>query len=180
VGLTVQPQTGDLWCSTNERDMLGDNLVPDYSTRVPEGSFFGWPWYYMGDNEDPRHAGARLDLVGKITLPDVPYTSHSAAVDLEFYPQQPAGASAFPAEYSGQGFAVLHGSWNRAHPTGGKVVQVPIVDGAPTGEYIDFLTGFITDEGRWGRPVAITVAKDGSLLLSDDGANIVYRISYGE
>jgi glucose/arabinose dehydrogenase/cytochrome c2 len=178
VGLTVQPQTGDVWCSTNERDQLGDDLVPDYSTRVSEGSFFGWPWYYMGDNEDPRHAGARPDLVGKISKPDVPYRSHSAAVDLEFYPQQPAGASAFPAQYAGQGFAVLHGSWNRAHRTGHKVVQVPIVNGEPTGEYIDFLTGFIAEDGSiWGRPVAINVAQDGSLLLSDDGANIVYRIS---
>lgn len=178
VGLTVQPETGDVWCSVNERDALGDNLVPDYSTRVPEGAFFGWPWYYMGDNEDPRHAGARPDLVGKITQPDVPYTSHSAAVDLEFYPLQPQGESAFPAEYAGDGFAVLHGSWNRAHPTGGKVVRVPIENGVPTGEYIDFLTGFITDEGRWGRPVAAAVMNDGSLLLSDDGANLVYRISY--
>lgn len=179
VGLTVQPATGDVWCSTNERDQLGDDLVPDYSTRVPEGSFFGWPWYYMGDNEDPRHAGARPDLKGKIRRPDVPYTSHSAAVDLEFYPVQPEGSSAFPAEYAGQGFAVLHGSWNRAHRTGHKVVQVPIVNGEPTGEYIDFLTGFIAEDGNaWGRPVAINVAQDGSLLLSDDGANIVYRISY--
>jgi glucose/arabinose dehydrogenase/cytochrome c2 len=181
VGLTVQPQTGDVWCSTNERDQLGDDLVPDYSTRVPEGSFFGWPWYYMGDNEDPRHAGARPDLVGKISKPDVPYTAHSAAVDLEFYPESVTGSSAFPAEYAGQGFAVLHGSWNRAHRTGHKVVQVPIVNGEPTGEYIDFLTGLIGDDGNpWGRPVAINVAQDGSLLLSDDGANIVYRISYGE
>jgi glucose/arabinose dehydrogenase/cytochrome c2 len=180
VGLTVQPETGDVWCSTNERDALGNDLVPDYSTRVMEGAFYGWPWYYMGDNEDPRHAGARPDLVGKITQPDVPYTSHSAAVDLEFYPLEPEGASAFPAEYAGDGFAVLHGSWNRAHPTGGKVVRVPIENGEPTGEYIDFLTGFITDEGRWGRPVAITVMNDGSLLLSDDGANIVYRIAYAQ
>ncbi len=181
VGLTVQPATGDVWCSTNERDQLGDDLVPDYSTRVPEGSFFGWPWYYMGDNEDPRHAGERPDLVGKIRKPDVPYTAHSAAVDLEFYPQAVTGASAFPAEYAGQGFAVLHGSWNRAHRTGHKVVQVPIKDGVPTGEYIDFLTGFIAEDGSaWGRPVAINVAQDGSLLLSDDGANIVYRISYAK
>jgi glucose/arabinose dehydrogenase/cytochrome c2 len=179
VGLTVQPQTGDVWCSTNERDQLGDDLVPDYSTRVPEGSFFGWPWYYMGDNEDPRHAGKRPDLVGKIRKPDVPYVSHSAAVDMEFYPQQPSGSSAFPSEYAGQGFAVLHGSWNRAHRTGHKVVQVPIRNGEPTGEYIDFLTGFVAEDGGvWGRPVAIVVAKDGSLLLSDDGSNIVYRISY--
>jgi len=181
VGLTVQPQTGDVWCSTNERDQLGDDLVPDYSTRVPEGSFFGWPWYYMGNNEDPRHAGARPDLAGKINVPDVPYTAHSAAVDLAFYPLQPEGASAFPARYAGQGFAVLHGSWNRAHRTGHKVVQLPIENGEPTGEYIDFLTGFIDPDGSpWGRPVAIVVASDGSMLLSDDGANIVYRISYDE
>lgn len=179
VGLTVQPETGDLWCSTNERDQLGDDLVPDYSTRVPAGSFFGWPWYYMGDNEDPRHAGERPDLVGKMTLPDVPYTAHSAAVDIEFYPQNPSGASAFPAEYAGDGFAVLHGSWNRAHRTGHKIVRVPIENGVPTGEYIDFLVGFITEDGDpWGRPVANVIMKDGSMLLSDDSANVIYRISY--
>jgi glucose/arabinose dehydrogenase len=181
VGLTVQPETGDVWCSTNERDMLGDDLVPDYSTRVPENAFFGWPWYYMGDNEDPRHAGKRPDLVGKIRKPDVPYTAHSAAVDLEFYPLQAAGSSAFPAEYAGDGFAVLHGSWNRSHRTGHKVVRLPMENGEPTGEYIDFMVGFIAaDGGIWGRPVAIVVAQDGSLLLSDDGANIVYRISYNQ
>lgn len=180
VGLTVQPETGDVWCSVNERDQLGDDLVPDYSTRVPDGSFFGWPWYYMGDNEDPRHAGKRPDLVGKISLPDVPYTAHSAAVDLEFYPLRPSGASAFPTEYAGDGFAVLHGSWNRAHRTGHKIVRLPIENGVPTGEYIDFLVGFIDGDGNpWGRPVATVVMQDGSLLLSDDGANIIYRIAYG-
>jgi glucose/arabinose dehydrogenase len=109
----------------------------------------------------------------------VPYTAHSASVDLEFYPLAASGSSAFPAEYAGDGFAVLHGSWNRAFRTGHKVVRVPIENGEPTGEYIDFMTGFIADDGNaWGRPVAITVAQDGSLLLSDDGANLVYRISY--
>lgn len=180
VGLSVQQETGDVWCAVNERDQLGDDLVPDYATRVPEGSFFGWPWYYMGDYEDPRLAGERPDLRGKARRPDVPFTAHSAAVDIEFYPLEPAGASAFPREYAGQGFAVLHGSWNRAHRTGHKVVHVPIEDGVPTGEYIDFLTGFIAPDGSaWGRPVAIVVAGDGSLLLSDDGNNIIYRISYG-
>jgi glucose/arabinose dehydrogenase/cytochrome c2 len=179
VGLTMQPQTGSLWCSVNERDQLGDDLVPDYSTRVTDGSFFGWPWYYMGDNEDPRHAGARPDLVGKITRPDVPYTAHSAAVDLEFYPLAPAGNSAFPTEYAGDGFAVLHGSWNRAHRTGHKIVRLPMEDGIPTGEYIDFLVGFIDEEGNpWGRPVATQFMDDGSMLLSDDGANVIYRISF--
>jgi glucose/arabinose dehydrogenase/cytochrome c2 len=179
VGLTVQPANGELWCTTNERDMLGDDLVPDYSTRVKEGGFYGWPWYYMGKYEDPRHAGARPDLAGKAIVPDVPYTAHSASVDLEFYPENPSGSSAFPAEYAGEGFAVLHGSWNRGHRTGHKIVRLPMNDGVPTGEYIDFMTGFITEDGNsWGRPVAIVVAQDGSLLLSDDGANIVYRISY--
>ncbi len=179
VGLTVQPETSDVWCTVNERDQLGDDLVPDYSSRIPEGSFFGWPWYYMGDNEDPRHAGARPDLVGKIRKPDVPYTAHSAAVDLEFYPQSQQGSSAFPDEYAGDGFAVLHGSWNRAHRTGHKVVRLPIENGVPTGEYIDFLVGFIDQDGNpWGRPVATVVMQDGSLLLSDDGANVIYRVSY--
>lgn len=181
VGLTVQAETGELWCTTNERDMLGDDLVPDYSTRVREGAFYGWPWYYMGANEDPRHAGKRPDLAGKATIPDVPYTAHSASVDLEFYPLQPSGSSAFPAEYAGDGFTVLHGSWNRAFRTGHKIVRVPIENGVPTGEYIDFMTGFIADDGNaWGRPVALVVAQDGSLLLSDDSANVVYRISYSQ
>jgi hypothetical protein len=179
VTLTMQPANGELWCTTNERDLLGDDLVPDYSTRVREGRFYGWPWYYMGDHEDPRHKGARPDLKGKVTVPDVPFQAHSAATGLVFYPQKPSGSSAFPAEYAGEGFAVLHGSWNRAFRTGHKVVRVPLKNGVPTGEYIDFLTGFITDDANaWGRPVAITVAADGSLLLSDDGANVIYRISY--
>ncbi|MDR2212514.1 MAG: PQQ-dependent sugar dehydrogenase, partial [Pseudomonadales bacterium] len=181
VGLSMEPQTGDLWCTTNERDMLGDDLVPDYSTRVQEGAFYGWPWYYMGAYEEPRLAGERPDLAGKALRPDVPYTAHSAALDLEFYPTQQSGASAFPAEYAGDGFAVLHGSWNRGPRTGHKVVQVPLRNGEPSGEYIDFLTGFIGDDGNpWGRPSAIAVAQDGSLLVSDDGANVVYRISYGD
>ena len=180
VGLTVQPETGALWCTTNERDMLGDELVPDYSTRVQEGGFYGWPWYYMGSYEDPRHAGARPDLADKVLRPDVPYAAHSAAVDLEFYPLQPSGASAFPAEYAGVGFAVHHGSWNRAHRVGHKIVMLPMRNGEPTGEYVDFLTGFIADDGNpCGRPAAVTVAQDGSLLLADDGAHVIYRISYG-
>jgi hypothetical protein len=180
VGLTLQPETGDLWCTTNERDMLGDNLVPDYSTRIHDGEFFGWPWYYMGDNEDPRLAGHRPDLVGKISKPDVPYQAHSASVGLEFYPAG-SGASQFPDEYVGDGFAVLHGSWNRAARTGHKIVRVPIEDGQPTGEYVDFMVGFITeDNGTWGRPVSLTVASDGSLLVGDDGANLIYRISYAQ
>ncbi|HTV79326.1 MAG TPA: PQQ-dependent sugar dehydrogenase [Steroidobacteraceae bacterium] len=178
VSLTVQPANGALWCTTNERDMLGDDLVPDYSTRVKAGAWYGWPWYYMGNHEDPRHAGERPDLAGKVTSPDVPYQAHSAALNLTFYTAT-SGASAFPKNYVGDGFAVLHGSWNRAFRTGHKVVRVRMRNGVPTGEYDDFLTGFIVDDGNaWGRPVALLVNKDGSLLLSDDGANVVYRIAY--
>lgn len=178
VGMTLQPATGDLWCTTNERDMLGDDLVPDYATRVKEGAFYGWPWYYMGNHEDPRLKGDRPDLAGKTLVPDVPFTSHSAATNILFY-EAGSGPSAFPKAHVGEGFAVLHGSWNRALRTGHKVVRLPMKNNVPTGEYVDFLTGFITEEGNaWGRPVAIVQARDGSLLLSDDGANVIYRISY--
>jgi glucose/arabinose dehydrogenase/cytochrome c2 len=178
VSLTVQPGSGALWCTTNERDMLGDDLVPDYSTRVQAGAWYGWPWYYMGNHEDPRHAGERPDLAGKVTAPEVPYQAHSAALNLEFYTAT-SGGSAFPRKYVGDAFAVLHGSWNRAFRTGHKVVRVRMKNGVPTGEYDDFLVGFIVDDGNaWGRPVALLVNTDGSLLLSDDGANLVYRISY--
>ena len=180
VGLVVQPKTGALWCTVNERDMLGDDLVPDYSTRVKEGGFYGWPWYYMGKYEEPRLKGDRPDLAGKAIVPDVPFQAHSAAVSLAFYGAT-SGKSAFPAEYVGDGFAVLHGSWNRAFRTGHKIVRLPMKNGVPTGEYVDFMTGFIADDGNaWGRPVGATVAQDGSLLISDDGANLIYRISYAK
>ena len=179
-GMTLQPGTGEVWCAVNERDALGDDLVPDYATRVQEGAFYGWPWYYLGNHEEPRLAGERPDLAGKMTNPDVLFTSHSAAVNIKFY-TAPKGASRFPQSYRGVPFVVLHGSWNRGERTGHKVVTLPMRDGKPTGEYVDFLTGFITeDENAWGRPVAIEVAKDGSLLLADDGANVIYRISYGK
>ena len=177
-GLTIQPATGTLWCTTNERDALGDDLVPDYSTRVLEGHFYGWPWYYMGKYEDPRLKGDRPDLAGKATVPDVPYQSHSAALNMVFYTAT-SGKSAFPKEYVGDGFAVMHGSWNRAFRTGHKIVRVRMKHGKPTGEYDDFLVGFIADDGNaWARPVGAVVASDGSLLMSEDGNNMVYRISY--
>ncbi|MFZ4534066.1 MAG: PQQ-dependent sugar dehydrogenase [Alsobacter sp.] len=180
VGLTIQPANGELWCTTNERDMLGDDLVPDYSTRVKEGGFYGWPWYYMGKNEEPRLKGDRPDLAGKVIVPDVPYQAHSAALTLAFY-TAPTGTAAFPKQYQGDGFATFHGSWNRAFRTGHKVVRVLMKDGVPTGEYEDFLVGMIADDGNaWGRPVGVAVARDGSLLVSDDGANLVYRIAYGK
>jgi glucose/arabinose dehydrogenase/cytochrome c2 len=180
VGLTLQPKTGDLWCTTNERDALGDDLVPDYSTRVREGGFYGWPWYYMGSNEEPRLKGERPDLKGKVLVPDVPYQAHSAALGLVFYTAT-SGKSAFPAEYVGDGFAMFHGSWNRGFRTGHKVVRVRMKNGVPTGEYDDFVTGFIVDDGdAWGRPVSGVVLPDGSLLVSDDGADVIYRVSYGK
>jgi glucose/arabinose dehydrogenase/cytochrome c2 len=177
-GLAMQPATGTLWCTTNERDMLGDDLVPDYSTRVLPGHFYGWPWYYMGKYEDPRLKGDRPDLAGKATVPDVPYQAHSAALNLVFYTAT-SGSSAFPKEYVGDGFAVMHGSWNRAFRTGHKIVRVRMKNGMPTGEYDDFLVGFIADDGNaWARPVGAVVASDGSLLMSEDGNNTIYRISY--
>jgi glucose/arabinose dehydrogenase/cytochrome c2 len=180
VGLTVHPKSGDLWCTTNERDMLGDDLVPDYSTRVKENAFYGWPWYYLGSHEDPRLKGDRPDLAGKALMPDVLYRAHSAALSLVLYPTA-QGRSAFPAQYQGDGFAVLHGSWNRGTRTGHKVVRVRMKNGEPTGEYEDFLVGFIIDDARvWGRPAAAEVASDGSLLISDDGAQVIHRISYAQ
>ncbi len=178
VSLTVQPANGALWCTTNERDNLGDDLVPDYSTRVTEGGFYGWPWYYMGSHQDPRLAGDRLDLAGKVLVPDVPYQAHSAALNLMFYTAS-TGSSAFPAEYVGDGFATFHGSWNRAFRTGHKVVRVRMKNDVPTGEYDDFLTGFIVDDvSAWGRPVGLAELADGSVLVSEDGGNQIFRISY--
>ena len=174
VGIAVHPKTGELWASVNERDGLGDDLVPDYVTRVREGGFYGWPWYYLGTTQDPRHRGAHPELRGKTLVPDVLIQSHSASLQMTFY----TGAQ-FPAEYSGEAFAAEHGSWNRAKRTGYKVIRVPLKDGVPTGEYEDFLTGFVTADGNvWGRPVGVTVARDGSLLVSDDGGNRIWRISY--
>ena len=145
VGLAVNPETGDLWVSTNERDALGDNLVPDYVTRVKEGGFYGWPWYYIGNHEDPRHAGERPDLAGKAIVPDVLEQSHSASLQMTFYTAT-AGVAAFPADFRGDAFVALHGSWNRTIRTGYKVIRVLLNHGAPTGQYDDFLTGFVVDK----------------------------------
>ncbi len=178
VGLTVQPATGDLWCTVNERDMLGDDLPPDYSTRVKAGGFYGWPWYYIGNHEDPRLRGARPDLAAKVIVPDVLYQAHSAPLNLIFYTAT-TGTASFPKDYLGDGFAVMHGSWNRATRTGYKVVRVRMTDGVPTGEYDDFLVGFVADSQHvWGRPVAAAVATDGALLVSDDGGGTIYRVAF--
>jgi hypothetical protein len=179
VGIAIQPETGELWGSTNERDALGDDLVPDYITRIREGGFYGWPWYYLGDHGDPRHAGERPDLAGHVTVPDVLVQAHSATLEMTFYPEKISGPSAFPPEYRGDIFAAFHGSWNRSVRTGSKVVRVLLQKGVPTGEYEDFLTGFVIDNGHvWGRPVGVTVARDGALLVTDDANDTLWRISY--
>lgn len=178
VGLAVNPASGDLWCATNERDGLGDDLVPDYATRVQAGAFYGWPWYYIGANQDPRHHGARPDLAERVTVPDVLFQPHSAPLALAFY-SAGTGAAAFPAEYAGDAFVAFHGSWNRSTRTGYKVVRVRLKDGVATGEYEDFLTGFVAnDQHVWGRPVGVAVARDGALIVSEDGNNTLWRITY--
>jgi glucose/arabinose dehydrogenase len=177
VGLAIEPVTGELWTSTNERDALGDDLVPDYVSRIRENGFYGWPWYYLGNHEDPRHAGARPDLAGQATVPDVLIQSHSAALGIAFY-NATSGAAVFPADYRGDLFVALHGSWNRASRTGYKVIRVKLQNGRPTGEYEDFLTGFVVDQRAvWGRPVGVAVAHDGALLVSEDGNGTIWRVA---
>jgi len=141
---------------------------------VQEGGFYGWPWYYMGSNQDPRHAGKHPELIGKVIVPDVLLQPHFASLEMTFY-----DGKQFPQEYHGEIFASEHGSWNRAIRTGYEVIRVPMKDGHATGEYEDFLTGFVTADGQvWGRPVGVAVGPDGSLFVSDDGSNSVWRVSY--
>jgi hypothetical protein len=174
VGLAVHASTGDVWCSTNERDGLGDDLVPDYLTRVRRGGFYGWPWYYLGDHEDPRHAGEHPELASSVIVPDVLLQAHSAPLQMTFY-----DAAAFPPKYQHGAFASLHGSWNRGKRTGPKVVAVPLHDGVPTGEYEDFMTGFVVnDEAVWARPVGVAVAHDGALFVSEDANGTLWRIAF--
>jgi glucose/arabinose dehydrogenase len=174
-GIKVNPQTGELWCSVNERDALGDNLVPDYITHVQDGGFYGWPWWYMGAHQDPRHAGKHPELKDKAIVPDVLLQAHNASLEFTFYQ-----GDKFPAEYKGDIFASEHGSWNKAVRVGYEVIRIPLHGtGHATGEYEDFLTGFVLPNGDvWGRPVGMTEAPDGSLLVSDDGSNTIWRVSY--
>jgi glucose/arabinose dehydrogenase len=174
VGETINPVTGQLWCSTNERDRLGDNLVPDYITSVKEDGFYGWPWYYMGSNQDPRHVGKHPELKGKVLVPDVLLQPHFASLEMQFYE-----GSQFPTDFKGDAFAAEHGSWNKAKRAGYEVIRVPMQGGKATGEYEDFLTGFVTDDGKvWGRPVGVAVANDGSLFVTDDGTRTVWHVTY--
>ena len=175
VGMLVDPGTGELWCSVNERDGLGDNLVPDYITHVQEGGFYGWPWWYMGGHQDPRHKGKHPELKDKVITPDVILHPHNASLEMTLY-----DGKQFPDEYRGDIFASEHGSWNRGVRVGYEVIRVPRHQtGHASGEYEDFVTGFVLDDGNvWGRPVGITVAPDGSLLVTDDGSGSIWRISY--
>jgi len=173
-GIAVNPTTGQLWCSVNERDGLGDDLPPDYISHVEEGGFYGWPWYYIGGNPDPRLKGKHPELKDKTIVPDVLLQSHTASLQITFYE-----GKQFPAEYRGDIFASEHGSWNRMVRSGYEVVRVPLKNGKSTGIYEDFLTGFLTPNGDvWGRPVGAAVAPDGSLLVSDDGSGSLWRVSY--
>ena len=175
VGIAVNPKTGEPWCSVNERDNIGDDLPPEYITHVKDGGFYGWPWYYIGGHQDPRHKGKHPELKDKVVVPDVLVQPHNASLEMAFYE-----GKQFPAQYQGDIFASEHGSWNRKLRTGYEVIRVPLHQtGHAGGEYEDFLTGFVTPEGDvWGRPVGIAVAPDGSLLVSDDGSESIWRVSY--
>jgi glucose/arabinose dehydrogenase len=178
VGEAINPITGELWCSTNERDGLGNNLVPDYVTHVQEDGFYGWPWYYMGGpsggKQDPRHAGKHPELQAKVITPDILVNPHFASLEMLFYE-----GKQFPAAYQGDGFAAEHGSWNRAVRGGYEVIRLPMKDGHATGEYEDFLTGFTLSNGDvWGRPVGVAVAGDGSLFVTDDGSKSIWHVVY--
>ena len=199
VGEAINPVTGQLWCSTNERDNLGNHLVPDYVTSVKEGGFYGWPWYYIGSHKDPRlplpcangtgpnqQASSaltaeqsqdckRTDIASKVIVPDVLVQPHMASLELTFFP----ASGKFPKEYDGDGFAAEHGSWNRANRAGYEVIRIPMHNGHADGSYEDFLTGFVTRDGKvWGRPVGVTVGGDGALYVTDDGSRSVWRVAY--
>jgi glucose/arabinose dehydrogenase len=175
VGLALEPKTGQLWASVNERDGLGDDLPPDYTTSVKDGGFYGWPYSYIGDNVDPRVMPQKPELVAKVIVPDVLLGAHRAPLQFAFYT-----GKQFPASYRGGMFLAEHGSWNRSQRAGYQVVFIPFKDGKPSGDPQPFMTGLVPDPSKGnvnGRPVGVTVAPDGSLLVSDDGAQVVYRIS---
>ena len=176
-GLAVHPKTGEVWTSVNERDELGDNLPPDYITHVQEGGFYGWPWYYIGGHQDPRFPGKHPELKDKSIVPDVLVGAHFASLQLTFY-----DGNQFPKEYQGQIFAAEHGSWNRAVRAGYDVVFVPLdKKGRATGEFMDFLTGFVLPNGDcWGRPVGVATAQDGALMVTDDASNSIWRVTYSK
>jgi glucose/arabinose dehydrogenase len=197
VGEAINPVTGALWCSTNERDALGNHLVPDYITSVPEGAFFGWPWYYMGGHQDPRlpqpcadgtgpnpqlttaspdpRTCRHVDLHARVRTPDVLLQPHMASLEMTFYPN----SGAFPKAYEGDAFAAEHGSWNREKRSGYEVIRIPLHDGKADGSYEDFLTGFVVDDNSvWGRPVGVAIGRDGTMFVTDDASRSVWHITY--
>ena len=178
VGIATYPGTGDVFVAVNERDGLGDNLPPDYFTYVKPGGFYGYPWSYIGKNPDPDLGGKRPDMVAKAIAPDVLFPAHSAPTGLVFYT-----GDNFPADYKGDAFVSLHGSWNTSEPHGYKVVRIRMKNGRPLGGYDNFLTGFWDGKSKnpplaWGRPVGLTVAKDGSLLVADDVGQTIWKVTY--
>ena len=186
VGLGINPTTGELWVSVNERDNLGNNLVPDYISSVKEGGFYGWPWFYIGQHDDPRalpdYNGREKENLPRpadktkesVIAPDVLIQAHSASLGLTFY-----DGTQFPAEYRGDLFAAEHGSWNRTPRSGLEIVRVPLEKGKSNGVYEDFLTGWMLPDGSsWGRPTGVVTGKDGALYVTDDGANIIWKVSY--
>jgi glucose/arabinose dehydrogenase len=176
IGLAFRPRSRDLWAAVQERDKLGDALVPDFVTRVRDGGFYGWPFAYVGPHEDPRHRGERPDLVRQTVTPDVLLEAHSAVMGLAFY-----DGRMFPAQYRGDAFAALRGSSNRSERTGYKVVRIPFKGSRPAGGYEDFVTGWMLGAERkevWGRPVGLTIRADGSMLIVDDASQRIWRITY--
>lgn len=179
IGLAWNPKTGELWTAVNERDGLGDDLVPDYATSVKEGGFYGWPYSYIGQNEEPRRKGENPELVKKAIVPDVLFTSHVAALGIQFYT-----GKMFPKEYQADAFVAFHGSWNRQKLSGYKIVRIRFNNGKLVGnQFEDFVSGWLPDENSnevWGRPVGLLFLPDGSLLITDDGARKIWRVSYGK
>lgn len=178
IGLAWNPVTKELWTAVNERDGLGDDLVPDYVTSVKDGGFYGFPYSYIGQNEEPRRKGENPELVSKAIVPDVLVTSHSAALGIVFNT-----GNMFPNEYKNDAFVAFHGSWNRQKLTGYKVIRVKMKNGKPVGGYEDFISGWLPDENSnevWGRPVGLLINSDGSLLICDDGGDKIWRVSYGK
>lgn len=178
VGLAFNPTTNELWAAVEERDLIGDDLVPEYVTSIKEGAFYGWPYAYLGQHEDPRRKGERPDLVAKAIVPDVLIQAHSAVLGMVFY-----DGKMFPSDYQGDAFVALHGSWNRASRTGYKIIRIKFKNGKPVGGYDDFVVGWMLAEDKpevWGRPVGLLVLKDGSLLITDDGGQKIWRVSYSK
>lgn len=178
IGLHFYPGTSALWAAVQERDTLGDNLVPDYFTHLQQGGFYGWPYAYIGPHPDPKNGRSRPDLVKKTIVPDVPLEpAHVAVLDFTFYT-----GKQFPAEYRGGAFLAFHGSWNRSRRAGYSVAFIPFRDGKPAGAQKDFVTGWMLAPERrevWGRPVAVLQLPDGSLLVTDDGGGKIWRVSCG-